>query len=121
MNDCIEGQGSPNSSGYIYKRVSGRSVSHMGLHVLACEKAHGTAPEARPCALHSCDNKICINPEHLLWGTQSDNLKDCVLKGRHRSPAEHGTCSRYKNGCRCHPCRMAKSDYNRQHYLRRVA
>ena len=32
--------------------------------------------------LHSCDNKKCINPDHLFLGTKSDNNKDRALKGR---------------------------------------
>jgi hypothetical protein len=31
---------------------------------------------------HKCDNKICVNPEHLFIGTQSDNMKDCSNKNR---------------------------------------
>ena len=33
-------------------------------------------------AMHSCDNRLCCNPAHLSWGSQADNIADCVKRGR---------------------------------------
>jgi hypothetical protein len=33
--------------------------------------------------LHSCDNRKCVNPNHLREGTQQDNVNDAISRGRH--------------------------------------
>lgn len=45
------------------------------------EAWHGPVPEGMV-LLHECDNKICVNPNHVRPGTQLENIADMDRKGR---------------------------------------
>jgi hypothetical protein len=65
------------------KRFGERIVS---AHRLAWIDAHGQLPpDDRPQILHTCDNPPCVNSRHLYAGTNDDNIRDKVDRGRHRN------------------------------------
>ena len=50
--------------------------------------------------LHKCDNPSCVNPLHLFEGTNLDNVKDKILKGRCYTgyqKGEHNGASKLKD------------------------
>lgn len=50
-------------------------------HRIMYEHHYGPIPDGHV-VMHSCDNKRCVNPEHLRAGTQKDNIRDMHAKGR---------------------------------------
>ena len=79
---CIWQMGTDNN-GYGKVQWHGRQVR---VHRLALALATGRDIDEVPTdtlALHSCDNPPCCNPEHLRWGTNADNMRDAMDRGRH--------------------------------------
>jgi hypothetical protein len=58
------------------------SLGGILAHRIAWELASGSKIPTGACVLHRCDNPPCVNPDHLFLGSQADNVKDCVAKGR---------------------------------------
>ena len=82
MSPCVLWEGSVGSKGYGRLTVNGRRVQ---AHRHAFELATGISTVGK-CVCHRCDVPLCVNPEHLFLGTQSDNLRDMRSKGRHVDP-----------------------------------
>ncbi len=59
---------------------------HLAAHRASWEDANKTQIPKGFQVCHSCDNRACIEPEHLWLGTHQDNQKDKMAKGRGRGP-----------------------------------
>lgn len=81
---CWEWTG-PRRAGY---GLLARNNRTTGAHRVAYEAYHGPIPNGMV-VRHTCDNPSCINPDHLLVGTQADNAADRTARGRgHRLKGE---------------------------------
>ena len=67
-----------------YINVTVRQRSHK-LHRLIYQVIHGARPRS-VVVRHTCDNPPCINPAHLVEGTQAQNLHDMTDRGRRHMP-----------------------------------
>ena len=84
-NNCWLWIGSK-SHGYGYFYLNYKKIR---AHRLSWEIHRGKIPNIL-CVLHTCDNRLCVNPKHLWLGTKSDNNKDRTSKGRSAFGGENG-------------------------------
>ncbi len=63
-------------------------------HRLALEMAGKVRPSTQHCALHTCDVRSCVNPDHLYWGLPADNTADMLKRGRAKTGPRKETCWR---------------------------
>ena len=93
-DDCWNWLGSIDTRGYGHLNVHGKTTrAHRYVYTLVYGEIppggghHGTVVR------HSCDNRICCNPRHLLTGSHADNMND--MKERQR---RKGICICEANG-----------------------
>jgi len=80
-NDCWGWSGGISAKGYgrFAFYVGGGKQRHMSAHRMAYLIKHGSIPEGLVLR-HSCDNKLCMNPAHLLAGSDAENAADRSLR-----------------------------------------
>jgi len=77
-NGCWEWQGSLKNNGYGELHFKSKKLY---THRAAWMVYKGPIPKGL-CILHKCDNRSCINLDHLFLGTYQDNSQDMYKKGR---------------------------------------
>jgi hypothetical protein len=92
---------SSRGNGYGCIKVDGKVID---AHRVSYLLFNGEIPEGKMIC-HVCDNRMCVNPDHLFLGTSKDNVDDAIKKGRRFQPEQkHPSKMSYERGCRCSEC-----------------
>lgn len=82
---CWLWRGARKTFGYGVIGSGGNDSTSLHAHRVSWEIHHGQIPNGLQ-VLHRCDVPACVNPDHLFLGTQGDNMRDAVAKGRWVAP-----------------------------------
>lgn len=77
-NGCHEWQSTIKKDGYGQFWFKGRPSR---AHRVSFQLNKGDIPKGM-LVLHKCDNRRCVNPDHLYVGTHKDNVRDMHERGR---------------------------------------
>jgi hypothetical protein len=79
---CWEWQAGRDKDGYGVFAATVFGVRVRRAHRFSHMLHSGELLNHRILVLHSCDNPPCVNPAHLSSGTNADNVRDMIAKGR---------------------------------------
>lgn len=81
---CVETTGRRGTRGYAKTAVTvgRRAVYYTPGSRFIFEQTWGVKLQPGQVVRHTCDNPPCVNPMHLMVGTQKDNARDMVERGR---------------------------------------
>lgn len=87
LHDCILWNKAKDKAGYGVSWLNGK---YIRAHVKAFKLSKGDIPVGL-LVRHTCDNRACCNPEHLVLGTYKDNSQDMVTRNRQAKGEQVGT------------------------------
>lgn len=101
-------------NGYAAFYTGGKMVR---AHRFMVEAMHVPIDEGKM-ALHTCDNRRCVNPAHLYVGTREQNTQDAIERGRFASGDRNGMRTHpERHVSKVHPERMARGERSNQSQL----
>lgn len=104
-NGCWPWLGAKDPSGYGALKVNGRKIN---THCAALTLRGIEIPEGQE-VCHTCDNRECVNPEHLFIGTRRDNMVDALNKGRIAIPIRLSECGGLSRDAMLQAIRQSRS------------